>query len=91
MNLEFGKKLLIADYLFLVVLIICAVIFSEVDFTTAIVAWTAQIGISSTAYYWKAKNENRVKIPLKVIETLPEEIQDKLDLTTIITSIIQSD
>lgn len=91
MNMEFGKKLLIADYLFLVVLIICAVIFSEVDFITAIVAWITQLGISSTAYYWKAKNENRVKIPLKVIETLPEEIQDKIDLTTIITSIIQSD
>ena len=91
MNLEFGKKLLIADYLFLVVLIICAVIFKEIDFTTIIVAWITQIGISSTAYYWKAKNENRVKIPLKVIESLPEEIQDKLDLTTIITSIIQSE
>lgn len=91
MNLEFGKKLLIADYLFLVVLIICAVIFKEIDFTTIIVAWITQIGISSTAYYWKAKNENRVKIPLKVIESLPEEIQDKIDLTTIITSIIQSE
>lgn len=91
MNLEFGKKLLIADYLFLVVLIICAVIFKEIDFTTIIVAWITQIGISSTAYYWKAKNENRVKIPLKVIESLPEEIQDKLELTTIITSIIQSE
>lgn len=91
MNLEFGKKLLIADYLFLVVLIICAVIFKEIDFTTIIVAWITQIGISSTAYYWKAKNENRVKIPLKVIESLPEEIQDKIELTTIITSIIQSE
>lgn len=91
MNMEFGKKLLIADYLFLVVLIICAVICPEVDFIAVIVAWITQLGISSTAYYWKAKNENRVKIPLKVIETLPEEIQDKIDLTTIITSIIQSD
>lgn len=90
-KLEFSKKLLIADYLFLVVLIICAVIFPETDFVTIAVGWIAQIGISSAAYYWKAKNENRVKIPLKVIESLPEEMRDQLDLTTIITTIIQTD
>ena len=91
MNMEFGKKLLIADYILFIVLIICAIIFSEIDFTTIIVSWIAQIGISSTAYYWKAKNENRVKVPIKVIESLPEDMQDKLDLTAVITTIIQSE
>ena len=75
----------------MIVLVICAVIFPEADLTSIAAGWTAQVAISSAAYYWKAKNENRVKIPLKVIETLPEEIQDKLDLTTIITTIIQSE
>jgi len=65
--------------------------FIEIDFTTIIVAWIAQIGISSAAYYWKAKNENRTKVPLNVIESLPQEMQDKIDLTTVITTIIQAE
>lgn len=91
MKSEFSKKLLVADYLILIVLFACAIFFVQVDFTTIIVAWIAQVGISSAAYYWKAKTENRAKIPLKVIESLPQDLQDKIDLTQIITSIIQSE
>ena len=91
MKLEFSKKLLIVDYLILGVLFVCAVIFQEVDFTTVICAWIAQLGISSAAYYWKAKNDNRVKVPIKVIESLPQEVRDQVDLTQVITSIIQSE
>lgn len=89
--MEFSKKLLIGDYIVLFGLFICAVIFQSVDFTTIICAWIVQLGISSGAYYWKAKNENRTKVPLKVIENLPEEIRAQLDLTQIITSIVQSE
>lgn len=88
---EFSKKLLIVDYLFMVVLFVCAVIFPKVDFTAIICAWTAQLGISTAAYYWKAKNENRVKVPFKVIESLPEDVRKDIDLTQVITSIIQTD
>ena len=91
MKLEFSKKLLIVDYAILAILVICAAIFQSVDFSTIIVAWIAQIGVSSAAYYWKAKNDNRTKVPIKVIQSLPEEIQDKLDLTQVITAIIQSE
>lgn len=90
-KVEFSKKLLIVDYLILIVLFICAVVFPTVDIVTIIVAWVAQLGISSAAYYWKAKNENRAKVPLKVIESLPAEMRGQIDLTQIITSIIQSD
>lgn len=91
MKIEFSKKLLIVDYLIFGVLIAFAVIFRSVDFATIIVTWIAQIGISSAAYYWKAKNDNRTKVPMKVIESLPAEVRDQLDLTQIITSIIQSE
>jgi hypothetical protein len=91
MKCEFSKKLLVVDYLVLIVLFVCAIYFTEVDFTTIIVAWIAQLGISSAAYYWKAKNENRAKVPLKVVESLPEDIRQQLDLTQVVTSIIQSD
>lgn len=91
MKMEFSKKLLIVDYLILVVLFVCAVIFQAVDFSTIICAWIAQLGISSAAYYWKAKNDNRTKVPFKVIESLPEEMRNQIDLTQVITSIIQSE
>ena len=91
MNLEFSKKLIIVDYVIFAILIVCAAIFRDVDFTSIIVAWIAQLGISSGAYYWKAKNDNRTKVPVKVIESLPEEIREQLDMTQIITSIIQSE
>ncbi len=91
MKCEFSKKLLIVDYLVLIVLFICTIIFPAVDFTTIIVAWIAQLGISSTAYYWKAKSDNRTKVPLKVIESLPEDMRNQIDLTQVVTSIIQSD
>ena len=90
-KVEFSKKLLILDYCILIVLFICAFVFPAIDFVTIIVAWIAQLGISSAAYYWKAKNENRAKVPFKVIESLPEEMREQIDLTQIITSIIQSD
>ena len=91
MKTEFSKKLLIVDYLIMIVLFICTIIFTEVDLVTLDVAWIAQLGISSAAYYWKAKSDNRVKVPIKVIESLPEEVREQLDLTQVITSIIQSE
>lgn len=89
--MEFSKILLIVDYLLLIVLFVCAILYPETDFATIIIAWIAQVGVSSAAYYWKAKTENRTKVPLKVIESMPQEMQDKIDLTQVITSIIQSE
>lgn len=89
--MEFSKILLIVDYLLLIILFICAILFPETDFTTIIIAWIAQVGVSSAAYYWKAKTENRTKVPLKVIENMPPDLQNKIDLTQIITSIIDSE
>ena len=91
MKVEFSKKLLIMDYLILIVLFVFVSVFQTVDFTSIVVAWIAQIGISSTAYYWKAKNENRTKVPLKVIKSLPKDMREQVDLTQVITSIIQTD
>jgi hypothetical protein len=88
-KVEFSKKLLIVDYLILMVLFLCTVFFPGIDFITLDVAWIAQVGISSMAYYWKAKTENRIKIPFKVMESLPGDMHEKIDLTEIITSIIQ--
>jgi len=55
------------------------------------VAWMAQIAVSSGFYYWKAKSENRTKVPIKVIQSLPEEVRSELDMTQVIISIIQTE
>ena len=92
MKIEFSKKLLIVDYLIFAVLIVLYIVFGDsIDLSMVVVGWIAQLGISSVAYYWKAKTDNRVKIPFKVVESLSPEMQDKIDLTQIITSIIQSE
>lgn len=88
MKTEFSKKLLIMDYLILIVLFICAFLFPGISLDMIITAWIAQVGVSSAAYYWKARSENRTKIPLKVLESMPQEMRDNVDLTAIITSII---
>ena len=89
--MEFSKKLLIVDYAVLGVLFICSIFIPSVDFPTIICAWIGQLAISSGMYYWKAKNENRTKVPIKVLESLPSEMRDQLDMTQIIASIIQAD
>lgn len=91
-KLETSKKLLITDYLIALLLVLLSIIFANrVDLTTVLVSWIAQLGVSSGFYYWKAKSENRVKVPISVIESLPQEVQDKVDLTQIIISIVQSE
>lgn len=82
---------MIVDYLILIVLFLCTIIFPDIDFVTIDVAWMAQIAVSSGFYYWKAKSENRTKVPIKVIQSLPEEVRGELDMTQVITSIIQTE
>ena len=55
------------------------------------IAWTAQLAISTGFYYWKAKNENRIKIPMAIVESLNEIENEQIDLTQIITTLIEKD
>ena len=89
-KIEYSKKLLIVDYAIMLVLFLCTILFPEIDFITLDVAWIAQVGVSTGVYFWKAKCENRIKIPMKVIESLPEDVRDKIDLTQVIISLIQA-
>lgn len=88
---EFSKKLLFMDYIFMVVLIVLTIKFPGIDFITLDIAWIAQLGISSTAYYWKSKSDNKTKIPIKVINSLPRSMREDIDITQVIVASIQSD
>ena len=91
MKAEFSKKLLIVDYIIFLALLVAKILFPEIDFDTVIMAWVGQLAISSAAYYWKAKNENRTKVPINVINSLPEEVREQIDLTQVMIAIIQSE
>lgn len=86
---EFSKKLLICDYIIFLLLVLCHLIWGNL--TEVIVAWAAQLGISSGFYYWKAKSENRTKIPIRVISSLPPEIRKEVNLTELIQTVIQTE
>lgn len=89
-NLCFSKKLLIADYSILLVLVVMFLIPSMDKTNLAIVlcAWIAQIAISSGCYYWKAKAENLIKMPMQLLEDLPEDMREKADPNQIIASVL---
>lgn len=89
----FSKKLLIADYLILICMIVTFFICTAVSVDTSnlaiiIGAWVAQIAISSGAYYWKAKSENLVKMPLYLLQELPDDMREKADPNDIISAVL---
>ncbi len=89
----FSKKLLIADYAILLGLIIAFFVAMNGSLDTnslAIVigAWIAQLAISSGFYYWKAKSENLLKMPIELLEDLPKDMREKADPNQIIASVI---
>lgn len=117
----FSKKLLIADYIIAVALVIVffictyfnAVYVAEttnklvemgVDVSTASVprpfnldmfgvflsTWIVQLGVSSGAYYMMAKSEHKVELPMALVNELPQDIKEQVDMTQIITTVLSS-
>lgn len=89
----FSKKLLAVDYVILVSLIAAFIVFTILKMDTtnlAIVigAWIAQVAVSSGFYYWKAKSENLVKMPIQMLKDLPEDMKEKADPNQIIASVL---
>ena len=86
----FSKKLLIADYTILVLLLLLFLL-PEADKTNlaiVLVAWIAQIAISTGAYYWKAKAENLVKLPIVMLNDIPADMRERVDPNSIIASVL---
>lgn len=98
---QFSKRLLRLDYIISIVLICCFIVFCllngifqfQIDistFSVVLCAWIAQLGISSTAYYVLIKSEHKIELPMMLINELPDDIKEKVDMTTIVTTVLTS-
>lgn len=52
--------------------------------------WIVQLGVSSGAYYMMAKSEHKVELPMALVNDLPQDIKEQVDMTQIITSVLSS-
>ena len=74
-KMEFSKKLLIADYAILALMVAAFFVFNLNGHDTGncsivVSAWIAQVAIGTGAYDWKAKAENVLKLSQTQIEKL---------------------
>lgn len=90
-KLCFSKKLLITDYVILGLLFFSFIVVPGIDtmnWAIIVVAWIAQVAVSTGAYYWKAKAENLVKLPIIMLNDIPEEMKERADPNQIIASVL---
>ena len=52
--------------------------------------WIVQLGVSSGAYYVLVKSERKIELPIKLLNDLPEDIKEQVDVTEIITSVLSN-
>ena len=52
--------------------------------------WIVQLGVSSAAYYVLVKSEHKMELPMQLLEDLPQEVKDQVDMTQIITTVLSS-
>lgn len=115
----FSKKLLIADYVVAVILIVAFLIcmcingsyaintinkliemgidvsmvsitppFDLKEFGVLLSIWIVQLGVSSGAYYVLIKSEHKIELPIQLLNDLPKDIKEQVDITQIITSVL---
>ena len=117
----FSKKLLIADYVIAIALVLVFFVCTYINGTYAmetmdklinmgvdasmititppfnldmfgifLSTWIIQLGVSSGAYYVLIKTEHKMELPMELINNLPQDIKDQVDMTEIITSVLSS-
>lgn len=89
----YSKSLMDRDYVILGVMlaILVALIWAGKDATAwvgVVVAWVAQLAVSTGFYFGKAKAENRIKLPILLLKDLPEDMRERVDPTELITAVI---
>lgn len=51
-------------------------------------AWITQLGISSGAYYMMCKSDHRIQLPMRLVNEMPNDIKDSVDMTQVITTVL---
>lgn len=51
-------------------------------------AWVVQLGVSSTAYYVLIKSEHKIELPVQLLNDLPQDIKEQVDVNQIITTVL---
>lgn len=118
---EFSKKLLMADYLIAIALVIGYFICVGINglyaknvidtmlnsgfdisymtvpqvlsldgFGLLLSTWIVQLGLSSGAYYVMCKSDHKIQLPMRLINEMPEELKNQVDMTTIITTVLST-
>lgn len=52
--------------------------------------WIVQLGVSSGAYYVLIKSEHKMELPIQLLNDLPKDVKERVDVTQIITSVLSS-
>lgn len=115
----FSKKLLIADYVIAVVLVIAFFICTYISgtytmetinrliemgmdvsmvnisppfnldmFGILLSTWIVQLGVSSGAYYVLIKSEHKMELPMELINDLPQDVKEQVDMNNLITTVL---
>lgn len=51
-------------------------------------AWIGQLTVSSYAFYSMTKSEHKIELPIQLLENLPNDVKDKVEMTEIITTVL---
>ncbi len=51
-------------------------------------AWIGQLAVSSYAFYAMTKSEHKMELPIQLLENLPDDVKDKVEMTEIITTVL---
>lgn len=65
-------------------------IFNLDGFGILLSSWILQLGVSSAAYYVMSKSDHKVQLPMAMLNTIPDDIKEKIDLTQIITTVLST-
>lgn len=52
--------------------------------------WIIQLGVSSGAYYLMCKSDHKIQLPIKLINEMPDDIKQDVDMTAVITTVLNS-
>lgn len=53
-------------------------------------SWILQLGLSSGAYYVMSKSDHKIQLPMAMINTMPDDIKERIDITQVITTVLTS-